>query len=58
MLFVRDKAGISHSPLEFVREADVAASVAALYMYLVDDVLASPSTQPSSLSSHPDHGEL
>ena len=34
MLFVRDRGGISHSPLEFVADEDIAAAGAALYMYL------------------------
>ena len=34
MLFVRDRGGISHSPLEFVAAEDIAAAAAALYMYL------------------------
>eukprot|EP00798_Chlamydomonas_sp_ICE-L_P018676 gene18676-25194_t len=34
MMFVRCKGGVSHSPLEHVEEADVAAATAALSMYL------------------------
>jgi hypothetical protein len=57
MLFVRDRGGISHSPLEFVREADVAASVAAMYAYILSDVKPSPppvEAQPASLLVHDD----
>ena len=38
MLFVRDRGGISHSPLEFVAAEDIAAAAAALYMYLRDEL--------------------
>jgi hypothetical protein len=39
MLFVRDRGGISHSPLEFVAPEDIAAAAAALYMYLREEML-------------------
>ena len=39
MLFVRDRGGISHSPLEFVAPEDIAAAAAALYMYLRNEML-------------------
>lgn len=38
MLFVRDRGGISHSPLEFVAAEDIAAAAAALYMHLRKDL--------------------
>ena len=38
MLFVRDRGGISHSPLEFVAAEDIAAAAAALYMHLRTDL--------------------
>ena len=39
MLFVRDRGGISHSPLEYVAPEDIAAAAAALYMYLRKEML-------------------
>ncbi len=40
MLFVRcGNGGISHSPLETVGDADVAAATAALLMYLRSEVV-------------------
>ena len=38
MLFVRDRGGISHSPLEHVAGEDIAAAGAALYMYLKNEI--------------------
>lgn len=52
MLFVRDRGGISHSPLEFVRDPDVAASVAAMYVYVLQNCLPSA---PSHLPQPPSH---
>jgi allantoate deiminase len=39
MLFVRDRGGVSHSPLEYVAPQDVAAAAAALAVYLQDQLL-------------------
>ena len=39
LLFVRDRAGISHSPLEYVAEEDIAAAAVALYVYLQKELL-------------------
>ena len=41
MLWVRCRDGISHSPLEFVAERDVAEGAAALFQYLIGEVLPS-----------------
>ena len=34
---MRDRGGISHSPLEYVADEDIAAASAALYMYLKNE---------------------
>ena len=39
LLFVRDRGGISHSPLEHVADEDIAAAAAALYVYLQKELL-------------------
>ncbi|BDA45622.1 probable allantoate deiminase [Coccomyxa sp. Obi] len=39
LLFVRDRGGISHSPLEYVADEDMAAAAAALYVYLQKELL-------------------
>ena len=39
MMFVRCKGGHSHSPLEHVAEADVAAATAALYKFFQQELL-------------------
>ena len=39
MLWVRCRDGISHSPLEFVEERDVAEAGAALFQYLLEETV-------------------
>lgn len=39
LLFVRDRGGISHSPLEHVADEDIAAAAVALYVYLQKELL-------------------
>ncbi|EIE22792.1 amidase [Coccomyxa subellipsoidea C-169] len=39
LLFVRDRRGISHSPLEYVADEDIAAAAVALYVYLQKELL-------------------
>eukprot|EP00884_Botryococcus_braunii_P018351 jgi/Botrbrau1/519/Bobra.110_2s0148.1 len=58
MLFVRDRGGISHSPLEFVREPDVAASVAAMYAFILSDVAPPPASTGPASASHTLHEDL
>ena len=39
MLFVRCRGGVSHSPLEHVEPADVAAAATALFYFLEESLL-------------------